>query len=80
MDTQVVEQLRKQVKPAAEMAGKATDEVFRKVVAIARGIDISFEAHPKRRKMIDSVEVGIPALLGGIFLGGMFFGRRRAEH
>jgi hypothetical protein len=73
MDTQVVEQFKNQVKPAAKKAGKTTDEVFGRVIGLARGL--RYEPHPRRKKLIALLTAAIPSLGFGVLIG-----RHRAQH
>jgi hypothetical protein len=71
MKSPVIEQVRKQVAPVAKTAGKASDEVFKRVLTVAHGVH--YQPHPKRSKFITILKAALPAIVVGALLG-----RRRA--
>jgi hypothetical protein len=77
-DSQVIKQVKPVAIKAAATAVEATDDMFRRVIAIARGMRAASVApgahHDRKGKLTAIVQIGAPVLT---FFGGMAFGRKR---
>ena len=55
------------VKPIINTAGAGAEEVFSRVLAIARGI--TYQPHPKRAKLMTVIKFAGPLMLLGVLVG-----------